>query len=524
MHPFALQTDHVGFHLPGRAEPLFDDISLTLPHAPHALVGRNGVGKSVLARLLTGDLAPSRGTISRPDKIGYLQQHTASTAGENIGDFLGVAEKLSALKRLETGHANPEDIITVGDDWTLSEDLADAMTTAALDFPLDRPITSLSGGEQTRLALFRLMRENPDYLILDEPSNHLDQTNRRHLTDQIRAWGKGCLIISHDPDLLCQVDVIHELFTLGLNSHGGGYDGYRQQKQVERDAAERALADAQKQTRQAARQHQEALEKQQRRQAQGNRLRRSGSQSKILLDAQKNRSEASLNRLSIQRDRMNAEARSNLTRAEDRLEQVKPQGFIIAKPEQTGGTAIGLNNLVLPHGTKDPINLTLAIGDRMAVTGGNGRGKTTLLRVILGEASPLAGQVRRVRSIGYLDQTGRQFDAELPAVDILKAAHPALTESALRTKLANIGLRRDKALQPFQTLSGGERMKIALLRLFAGETSPALLLLDEPDNHLDLDARQLLIDSLNRYRGAIILVTHSPDLITDVGISMALKL
>lgn len=160
----------------------------------------------------------------------------------------------------------------------------------------------------------------------------------------------------------------------------------------------------------------------------------------------------------------------------------------------------------------------------MAVTGGNGQGKTTLLRVILGEAAPLAGQIKRVRSIGYLDQTGRQFDATLPALDILRQAHPALTESALRTKLANIGLRRDKALQPFQTLSGGERMKIALLRLFAGETSPALLLLDEPDNHLDLEARQLLIDSLNRYRGAIILVTHSPDLITDVGISMALKL
>lgn len=524
MHPFVLHAEGLSFHLPGRTDPLFSDLTLTLPQAAHALVGRNGVGKSVLARILAGLLHPSGGTLAGPDKVGYLAQHNRTDDTQTIAGYLGVADKLTALDRLQQGRADPEDIVTVGDDWTLAEDLAAAMEAAGLAFPPNRPVTSLSGGEQTRLALFRLMRQAPDYLILDEPSNHLDSHNRRRLLDQIMQWDKGCLIISHDPLLLDRVEAIHELSQLGLKSYGEGYRAYRDRKQQEQNAAEQAVADARKQAKQTARKQQEAQERQQQRQAQGKRLRHSGSQSKMLMDARKNRSEVTLNRLAGQRDRQRDAAREKLTNAERRLERIKTQGFSIPEPTQKSGIALGLSNLILPHGRRAPISLTLSVGDRLAVTGSNGSGKSTLLRVILGELIPTRGHVATTRSIGYLDQQGRQFDRALPALDSLKAAHPDLGDSVLRTKLANIGLRRDKALQPFRTLSGGERMKVALLRLFAGEDAPSLILLDEPDNHLDLDARQLLIDSLNAYQGAIVLVTHSPDLIEALAIENRLRL
>lgn len=524
MQPSILHAEDISFHLPGQTAPLFDGISIDLPDRPHALVGRNGVGKSVLARLLAGLLRPSGGTVIRPEKVSYLPQHNMAEDGQTIAGYLGLADKLTALDRLHQGRADPADIVTVGDDWTLAEDLAAAMDTAGLAFPPDRPVTSLSGGERTRLALFRLMHQAPDYLILDEPSNHLDLPNRRRLLDQIMPWDKGCLIISHDPMLLDRVETIHELSQLGLTSYGGGYQAFRDQKQQEHNAAEQAVADVRKQARQTARKQQQTLERQQQRQAQGKRLRRSGSQSKMLMDARKNRSEATLNRLAVQRDRKRDEARERLADARRRLEQTKNQGFSIPEPKQTGGTALGLSDLVLPYGRREPISLTLSVGDRLAVTGRNGSGKSTLLRVILGEIPPKRGYVSACRSVGYLDQQGQQVDPALPALDILKAVHPDLGDSALRTKLANIGLRRDKALQSFRTLSGGERMKVALLRLFAGETAPSLLLLDEPDNHLDLDARQLLVDSLNAYQGAIVLVTHSPDLIEDLTIEHRIRL
>lgn len=520
----AIRADNLAHAPTADAAPLFTDLSVRLPREPQALVGRNGVGKSILARILAGHLTPDEGTVSFEGSVGYLTQHVISAPGETIADFLGLSAKLAALQRLLGGSAAPEDITIVGDDWTLAEDIAADLATARLDFPLTRKVVSLSGGERTRLALFRLMRGGADYLILDEPSNHLDQSNRHRLADQIAKWDRGCLIISHDPLLLRRVTVIHELSPLGLRSYGGGYDAYRTQKSLEQAKALQDLDEARKAARLTARQQQASREKLQQRQAQGKRLRTTGSQSKMLMDAQKARAEQTQSRLAQLGEQRHKDSRTRIAEAEALVERHDRLGFPVPHPEQCGDPVLALTDLILPFGNPTPISFTLERGDRLAVTGGNGRGKTTFLQVIRGLRPPKAGHSRLSGSIGILDQTGESIDPTASGLALLRQAHPSLRDAELRTRLATIGLRRERALQPFRSYSGGERMKLALLRLFAGKTAPSLLLLDEPDNHLDLDARQLLIDSLNQYRGAMILVTHSPDLIDDLGISQRLML
>lgn len=492
---------------------LFSDLSLHLPRERHGLIGVNGIGKSVLGRLLAGELRPDGGQILRPARVGLFRQ-MASQVG-SVATVLGLADKLAALQAIERGDAEPRLFDILEDDWQLVERATAWLAESGLKAALTQPFASLSGGEQARLRLLALFKGQFDYLILDEPGNHLDRQGRTWLRQQLDEFDGGLLLISHDRRLLADVAMIHELSSLGLHSHGGNYQVYQEQKSLEQAAAAQALESAQKALRQAGRQQQLAHERAQQRAKQGRRLRDSGSQSKLLLDMRKQGAGDHLGRLGRVQQRQSQQLGEELHQARLKLEQLSPQQLTLEAEALRARTVLRVVGLHLPHGIDRPIDWVIKQGEKWHLAGANGSGKSTLLRVLHG-AAPSTAPIERHGRIAYLDQHLRLGDDEDSALAILQAHQPGVPGQTLRGHLAHIGLRAGAGERPFGLLSGGERLKLALQCC----QGAALLLLDEPDNHLDLPSRELLQRALREFTGAVLLVSHDDEFVADCGVNM----
>ena len=216
-----LAAHALSFRLPdGRT--LFDNLTLGFGRELTGLVGANGAGKSVLARTLAGDLAPTGGRVTRSARLGWLPQDLHVNAGATLAEALGVSGRLESLERLASGSGTAHDLEMVGDAWDLPSRVARILETFGLgDLAWDRPLGTLSGGEATRLGLARIVLGDAEYLVLDEPTNHLDAPWRVRLADWLASWPGGALVVSHDRTLLEQVHRIAELSSRGIAWHGG---------------------------------------------------------------------------------------------------------------------------------------------------------------------------------------------------------------------------------------------------------------------------------------------------------------
>ena len=270
-------------------ERLFENLSFTINAGITGLVGRNGCGKTQLAKILTGQIKATEGNVYAKGAIGYLSQLSINKVelSHCIAQYLGIAEKLNALTNVENGSCSVSDFDLIADDWNFRDQLQAQLTL--LKLPTD-PFTScqtLSGGQLQRLQLWQLFRSEYSLLILDEPSNHLDKEGRVWLIDQLQKFSGAILMISHDRQLLRQTSSILELSSLGIKKFEGHYDDYLNFKNSELLAFERKINDVDKQKKLALKQHQINKEKAQQREVKGKRLRNSGSDSKMALDAKK---------------------------------------------------------------------------------------------------------------------------------------------------------------------------------------------------------------------------------------------
>lgn len=236
-----LTLDRASLSLPdGRV--LFSDLNLHLDGRPTGLVGRNGVGKSVLARLLAGEIEPTTGKRSASGRVYYLPQQIRLPHGATVAWLAGVDGLLDALTRIEAGGTDVRDFDRLGDRWDIRQQLALALEAQGLpDLAPDRGAATLSGGEAMRVALTGAFLSQADFLILDEPSNHLDVSQRQRLHAQLAQWPSGLLVISHDRRLLDTLVRIEELLPQGLCSYGGGYSFYASRKAEEQAQAQREL-------------------------------------------------------------------------------------------------------------------------------------------------------------------------------------------------------------------------------------------------------------------------------------------
>jgi ATPase subunit of ABC transporter with duplicated ATPase domains len=501
---------------------LFHDLAASLEEGVTALVGPNGRGKSVLLKLLAGELAPTTGDIQwhRPHyRVDQLQRLPAG----RVADALGVTHLHDTFARIARGDAEPADLDRVAALWHLPAQWQQQLADAGLNTDMERAVDTLSGGEQSRLALCAAFLRRNHYLLLDEPSNHMDAAGRRWLLERLKAHPGGALVASHDRTLLRGADAVLELRADGLRRHGS-YEALQNWREREAAALEQRIDDAEKQRRRLREERQAAAERAARRRRQGEKQRRSGSQSKMLLDKGAERAENRGGRNRIAHAQREARVAAQLQRDRAQREALPTQRLPLAGDGHGAAVRLHLEAVTLPGSAHAPLSLTLRAGERWRVHGPNGCGKTTLLRIMAGRLAPESGNCRRHGSCVYLDQDFRLLDPASSAVDNLRRLHPEAADADWRTRLAGLRLPGDEALLPLAALSGGERLKVALLAVTGGAEPPATLLLDEPDNHLDLDSRELLEAALQNYSGTLVVVSHDEDFVARIGVTHTLTL
>lgn len=482
-----LTIDNVTVRLGGRA--ILERASATIPvGARVGLIGRNGAGKSTLMKALIGEIEPDDGEIAKPARarIGYIAQEAPSGSMTPEDVVLASAtERAALLAELETC----TDMDRMGDvhERLLAIDAYSAPARAAkilngLGFDEEmqqRPVDSFSGGWKMRIALGALLFSEPDILLLDEPSNHLDLEATLWLENFLKSYPATLVVISHERDLLNKV-VDHILHLQGgqLTLYPGGYDAFEKQR------AERAAQLA------AAKASQEA-------------------QAARLRDyVARNSARASTAKQAQSRAKMLAKMQPIAALMED-----PSLSFDFPDPAEMKSPMITLEQAAVGYGVAPPIlkrlNFRIEADDRIALLGRNGNGKTTLARLLAAQLTPAEGAVNAPGKlkVGYFTQYQvEELAGEDTPLDLMNRAMEGQSPAAVRAQLGRFGFSGPRATQRVDKLSGGERARLALALIT--REAPHLLILDEPTNHLDVDAREALVQALNAYSGAVILISH----------------
>jgi ATPase subunit of ABC transporter with duplicated ATPase domains len=507
--------------------PLFSDINLSFAAEKTGLIGRNGVGKSTLLKLISRELSPQSGAVSVRGKIGVLRQVVQNKSDESIANLFSATESLALIHRAEMGQAAAEDLLDV--DWTLPQRIATALYRVGLDVLPETKLALLSGGQRTRARLAALICEEPEFLLLDEPTNNLDKAGRVAVLDLLSAWRGGAIVVSHDRELLETMDAIVELSSLGARRYGGNWTAYRECKAVELEAARRDLAEAEKRSEQVTRAVQRTAERKTRKDNAGKKKVAKGGLPRIVMGAWKDRSEGTGGNNARGAEMRRVEALEDVATARRRIEVIDP--VTVALPRTglpTGKLVLEVEGMSAGYEPDQPVirnlSFTMTGPERLAITGPNGSGKTTILKVVTGALQPWSGAVRVMVGFAALDQSISLLDPSKSILDNFKALNPESDDNACRAALARFMFRDEAALAHVSALSGGELIRAGLACILGGATPPQLLILDEPTNHLDLRSLEAVESGLKAYDGALLAVSHDETFLKSIGISRRVEL
>lgn len=527
-----LTIQHVSYIHPNN-ELLFDGICLTVNRREKiALVGNNGSGKSTLLRLVTTALLPTSGQISMEAPPYVVPQLFDSYRQLTVAQALRVDGKLHALAEILNGNATELHFGTLNDDWTIEERCKEALSQWGLPgVELTRQMETLSGGQQTKVFLAGIAIHEPAFVLLDEPSNHLDGAGRALLYEFIRTTRCTLIVVSHDRTLLQLLDTVCELGKHGIKVYGGNYAHYADQKQVEVDALQHDIQVREKLLRKARERERETRERQQKLDARGKRKQEKAGVARIMMNTMRNRAEQSTAKAKDVHQEKIAGISRELGGLRASREDVSKMKFGFDNATSHAGkrlfTATGIN---FRYGARnlwqEPLNLHVAGGERIALKGQNGSGKTTLINLILGHLVPGIGSVYRADCTAiYVDQDYSLLDGQLSVFD--QAQHfnaSALPEHDVKIRLNRFLFPKDDWDKPCSALSGGERMRLMLCCLTMGRRSPDMIILDEPTNNLDIANIEILTAAINAYHGTLVVVSHDEVFLEQIKIERVMML
>lgn len=512
--------------------PVFDDLSFTVPGGRTGLVAPNGAGKSTLLKLIAGELRPVSGSVSAQGVLGYLPQSLPLTADLNVAEVLGIAPQLAALSAIESGDASEEHFTTIGNDWDIEERTRAQLDRLGLDgISLDRSLRTLSGGQIISLGLAAQLLKRPDILLLDEPTNNLDLDARRKLYGVLEDWSGCLLLVSHDRELLDRMDRIAELDRGDLRYHGGNFTQYEAAVKAEQEVAERNVRSAEQEVKREKREMQQARERAARRA--GNAARNLGSAGlpKIFAGTMKRNAQESAGKANETHAARVNDAKNRLDEAERSLRDDQKIALILPGTNVPAGrTMFHGEHIQVRYGDRnvfagDGVDLTIRGPERIALTGGNGTGKSTLLRVLNGDLTPDSGVLKRAEGrIAYLSQRLDLLDLDRTIAENFATFAPSLPESQRMTLLARFLFRGARSQLPVGVLSGGERLRATLACVLFAEPAPQLLLLDEPTNNLDLVSVGQLESALGAYQGAFVVVSHDERFLKEIKVDRRVRL
>ena len=500
-----LNVEHLTHGFGDRA--IFNDVSFRLLKGDHiGLVGANGEGKSTFMNIVTGKLMPDEGKVEWAKNVhaGYLDQHAVLEKGmtiqdvlksafdpllkkeermNEICDHLGEADE-NEMEALMEELGTIQDELTLHDFYTIDAKIEEvARALGLLDLGLDRDVTDLSGGQRTKVLLAKLLLEKPDILLLDEPTNYLDEEHIAWLKRYLLDYENAFILISHDIPFLNEViNIIYHMENQELNRYVGDYDHFQEVYAVKKSQLEAAYR----------RQQQEISE---------------------LKDfVARNKARVSTRNMAMSRQKK----LDKMDVIELAAEKPKPE-FHFRYGRTPGRMLFETHDLVTGYEEplSKPLNLSMERGQKIAITGTNGIGKTTLLKSILGLIPALAGtcELGENLQIGYFEQEVKG-DNRTTCIEELWQDFPSYTQYEIRSALAKCGLTTKHIESQVRVLSGGEQAKVRLCKLINRDTN--VLLLDEPTNHLDVDAKEALKSALKEYKGSILLICHEPEFYQDV--------
>ena len=504
-----LNVEHLTHGFGDRA--IFEDVSFRLLKGEHiGLVGANGEGKSTFMNIITGKLQPDEGKIewARNVRVGYLDQHTVLEKGMTIEDVLksafdfllemeahmnDICEKLGdpALEEAQMNIYMEElgtiqELLTAHDFYMIDSKVQEIARALGLtDLGLERDVTALSGGQRTKVLIGKLLLEKPDILLLDEPTNYLDAVHIEWLKRYLNDYENAFILISHDiPFLNSVVNLIYHMDNRQLTRYVGDYDKFMEVYEMKKAQLEAAY----------------------------------NRQQKEIADLQdfvnRNKARVATRNMAMSRQKK----LDKMEKIELAAERPKPE-MNFKEARTPGRILFETHDLVIGYEEADPLsgplNLKMERGQKIALVGANGIGKTTLLKSILGMQAGLSGSVELgdYLEIGYFEQEMDQ-SVKTTCIEEIWKEFPSFTQYEVRTALAKCGLTTKHIESLVRVLSGGEQAKVRLCKLINRPTN--LLLLDEPTNHLDVDAKAELKRALKAYRGSILMVCHEPDFYEDL--------
>ena len=500
-----LNVEHLTHGFGDRA--IFEDVSFRLLKGEHiGLIGANGEGKSTFMSIVTGRLMPDEGKVewAKNVRAGYLDQHAVLEEGMTIGDVLRSA--FSWLFEMETemnqmfeqmAEATPEEMERLLEETGTYQELLDqhdfymidakvdevARALGLLDLGLDRDVTDLSGGQRTKVLLAKLLLEKPDILLLDEPTTYLDEEHIAWLKRYLLDYENAFILISHDIPFLNEVvNIIYHMENQELNRYVGDYEHFQEVYAMKKAQLEAAYR----------RQQQEISE---------------------LKDfVARNKARVSTRNMAMSRQKK----LDKMDVIELAAERPKPE-FHFQYGQTPGKMLFETQDLVIGYDEplSKPLNFSMERGQKIALVGTNGIGKTTLLKSILGLIPSISGECElgEKLQLGYFEQEVSPNNRN-SCIEEIWEEFPSFSQYEVRSALAKCGLTTKHIESQVRVLSGGEQAKVRLCKLLNRDTN--FLLLDEPTNHLDVDAKDALKTALQEYRGSILLICHEPEFYQDV--------